>query len=86
MDNKFGLSIVDNGHHRRETRYQVEQTAPETYIYTIYRRHEGSWQDVGRGMVEHCGSMNDFVNAIAIRLGPSDYEWEPMGYDEVLVD
>ena len=83
MDSKFGFSIVDNGHHRRETRYLVERVDTDKYQYTIYRWREGAWTAVGSGIVEHCQTMEDFANAIAIRLGPSDYEWEPMDHNAI---
>lgn len=83
MDSKFGFSIVDNGHHRRETRYYVERVAPDTYTYTIYRWRDGAWRECGSGIVDHCRTMEDFANTIAIRLGPSDYEWEPMDHNAV---
>lgn len=83
MDSKFGFSIVDNGHFRRETRYLVERVGTDAYNYTIYRWREGAWTPVGTGLVEHCRTIEDFANAIAIRLGPSDYEWEPMDYNAI---
>lgn len=83
MDSKFGFSIVDNNHHRRETRYLVERTGVDTYQYVIYRRREGSWKECGEGIVENCRTIEDFAQAIAIRLGPSDYEWEPMDHNAI---
>lgn len=84
MDSKFGFSIIDNGHHRRETRYYVERIEnTDSYTYRIYRWREGHWKEVGNGLVEHCKSIDDFANTIAIRLGPSDYEWELMDHNAV---
>lgn len=83
MDSKFGFSIIDNGHHRREVRYLVERTALDTYQYTIFRWRNGAWRESGYGLVENCRSLEDFAEAISIRLGPSDYEWEPMDHNAI---
>lgn len=83
MDSKFGFSIIDNNHHRRETRYLVERTAGDTYKYTIYRWRNGGWREGGYGIVDECETLDDLANLIAIRLGPSDYEWELMDHNAI---
>lgn len=83
MDSKFGLSIIDHGHHHRETRYLVEKHGVDQWFYDIYRWKEGRWRNVGSGLVERVDDYDEFVDVIATRLGPSDYEWELINYNAV---
>lgn len=83
MDSKFGFVIIDRGRRRRETRYLVERSGLDNYTYEIYRWRDGAWRVVGYGEVDHCDSLDDFAEKIAIRLGPSDYEWELLDHNAI---